>query len=84
MPRSRHRLAIGMKETHPLAVVDGVTYVNLLELEGLAKKLLTANAYGYYSSGAEVLSGSPPQKLRLCPCPQRWPVAMRHGAFQID
>ncbi len=56
--KHRLRLAIGMKETHPLAVVDGVTYVNLLELEGLAKTLLTPNAYGYYSGGAEVLGGS--------------------------
>ena len=46
-----------MKETRPVAV-DGTTkYTNLVDLEEAAKKHLTANAYGYYSSGAEVSLG---------------------------
>jgi len=68
-----------MKETHPLAVVDGVTYVNLLELEGLAKKLLTPNAYGYYSGGAEVRSGSILAKPEFALALNGWPAAICHG-----
>jgi hypothetical protein len=43
-----------MKETHPLFEADGKKYTNLAELEALAKKYLTTNAFGYYASGAEV------------------------------